>query len=136
MNNLKWKFSRFMIGRYGADSLYQATVMLVIVLQLIHILTKKPIFNFISIILIVWMLYRVFSKNIVARRAENTLYVSIANKVKKRWKLEVRRLSDYRTHRYRQCQGCQTIMRLPRKRGTHTAKCPKCGHANKVKILI
>lgn len=102
-----------MIGRYGADSLYQATVMLVIFLQLIHIFTKRPIFNFISLILIVWMLYRVFSKDIVARRAENTLYVSLANKVKKRWKVEVRRLSDYRTHRYRQCQGCQNIMRLP-----------------------
>ncbi|XJS10834.1 hypothetical protein ACF3NG_00785 [Aerococcaceae bacterium WGS1372] len=136
MNNLKWKFSRFMIGRYGADSLYQATVILVVILQLIHFFTKNPSLNFISLVLIVRMLFRVFSKNIVARRQENTLYVSLANKVKKRWKIEVRRVREYRTHRYRQCEQCKTVMRLPRKRGTHTAKCPKCGHSNKVRILM
>lgn len=136
MNKLKWKFSRFMIGRYGADSLYQATVILVVILQLLHFFTRSSSLNFISLILIIWMLYRVFSKDIVARRQENTFYVGLANKVKKRARIWWRQIKEIRTHRYRQCEQCHTVMRLPRKRGTHTAKCPKCGHVNEVKIMF
>lgn len=143
LNNLKWKFARFMYGRYGVDQLYIAGGMLFVVLQLLQIFLKSSILNLILIIFMSWLVYRVFSKNIAARQAENRKFLELSWKVKARWSkvqpkwnLFVRRIQDIKTHRYRKCPECDTTLRLPRKRGTHKARCPKCRHLFEVKIVI
>lgn len=134
IEKLKWKFSRFMVGRYGTDSLYNAIAILIIGLLVLHIFTDNIALNIVAVVLIVWMFYRVLSKDIVSRRRENTLYVRYANKVKNKARIQIRRIKEFRTHRYRTCSNCKTTLRLPLKRGIHTTVCPKCGHSNKVTI--
>lgn len=125
-----------MNGRYGIDKLYIASVILFLVLQVLQIFIRQPFLNVVTLIMIIWMFYRVFSKDILARQRENQKFLKFKRLVKSKWKMLIRRIKDIDSHRYRQCSECKTTLRLPRKRGTHKARCPKCSHLFEVKIWI
>jgi len=135
-NKLKWKFAKFMYGRYGVDQLYIAGGILFIVLQLLQIFINIPFLNILLLAFILWLFYRVFSKNIAARQAENQKFLKFTQFIKSQWKKLVRRIKDITSHRYRTCSECKATLRLPRKRGTHKARCPRCSHLFEVKIWI
>lgn len=136
LNKLKWKFTRFMYGRYGVDQLYKASVLLFIVLQVLQVFVQNFFLNVLIFALIFWTFYRVFSKNIYARQKENQIFLKFTRAIKSKGKLFVRRLKDIDSYRYRKCSACNTTLRLPKKRGKHKARCPKCGHLLEVKIWI
>lgn len=135
-DKLKWKFAKFMYGRYGFDQLYITGGIIFLVLQLLQIFVHIPFLNIISLTFIGWVFFRVFSKNITARRAENQKFLNAIQFIKAKWKGLSRRLQDIKTHRYRKCPNCKTTLRLPRKRGTHKTRCPRCNHLFEVKIRI
>lgn len=134
LNNLKVKFNRFMSGRYGADHLYMATAILFLILQVLNLFAQSLLINLLSLPLIIWTFYRVFSTNISARRAENQSFLKFVQIARAKGLLQKRKIQDIKTHRYRSCANCQTILRLPRKRGIHQAHCPKCGQSTEVRI--
>lgn len=136
LEKLKWRFARFMYGRYGVDQLYIASGVLFIVLQLLQIFVNIPFLNIISLIFIIWTVYRVFSKNILARQAENQKFLKFTRFIKSNWNIFIQKFKDIGSHRYRKCPECETTLRLPRKRGTHKARCPKCSNLFEVKILV
>ncbi len=136
LKNLKWKLARLMYGRYGVDQLYIASGILFIVLQLLQLFVKIPFLNIFLLIFLVWILYRAFSKNILARQAENQKFMKFVHSAKAKWKMSTRRFKDIRSHRYRKCPECNTTLRLPRKTGTHKTRCPRCKHLFEVKIRI
>ncbi|MEY8291741.1 hypothetical protein AAK882_03695 [Carnobacteriaceae bacterium 52-44] len=136
LNKLKWKFARFMYGRYGTDELYMASAVLFIALQLLQIFIRNSFLSIITLLLVIWTFFRAFSKNILARQRENQIFLKFTGSVKSKWRMFIRRFQDIRSHRYRKCPECTTTLRLPRKRGTHKARCPKCSHLFDVKIWI
>jgi len=136
LNNLKWKFARFMVGRYGVDQLYIASAILFIVLQVVQLFVRSPFLSVLIFGLVIWTFYRAFSKNIYARRKENQIFLKFTRAVKAKGKLFIRRIRDIGSYRYRKCSACHTTLRLPRKRGQHKVRCPKCGHLLEVKIWI
>lgn len=136
LKKLQWKFARFMYGRYGVDQLYIASGILFIVLQLLQIFVNIPFLNIGSLIFLIWTVYRVFSKNILARQAENQKFLQFTRFIKSKWNLFIRKFKDIGSHRYRKCPECETTLRLPRKRGTHKARCPQCNNLFEVKILV
>ena len=134
LNKLKWKFVRFMYGRYGVDKLYMASVILFIALQVLQIFIRNPSLSIITFILIIWTFFRVFSKNISARQRENQIFLKFTGIVKSKWIMFIRRMKDLSSHRYRTGSESKTTLPLPRKRGTHKVRCPKCDHLLDVKI--
>lgn len=136
INQLKWKFIQFMYARYGADQLFIESAVLIIALQLLQIFIRSSYLTLFTLIIMIWTFYRAFSKNIAARQAENQKYLAISRPIKSKGKLLMRRFKDISTHRYRECQKCESILRLPRKQGKHRAHCPKCNHSFEVKIWI
>lgn len=136
INYLKWKFVQFMYGRYGVDQFFIDSTILIVALQLLQIILRSSYLTILTLAIMIGTFYRTFSKNITARQAENQKYLEISHPIKSKGKLFMRRFKDSRTHRYRQCQKCETILRLPRKRGTHRAHCPKCSNSFEVKIWV
>lgn len=136
INNLKWKFAQFMYGRYGADQLYVAGSITYIVLQILHFFIKSPLTNILSLLLFIWIFYRFLSKNIAARRAENQKFLKFTRFIKNKSNIYIRRVQDINSHRYRKCSECETTLRLPRKRGSHKVRCPRCSHLFEVKIWV
>ncbi len=133
---LLWRFAGFMYGRNGIDQLYLASGILLFVLLILQIFLESTLLSFVSMALVIWTFYRFFSKNILARQAENRKFMKVFGIAKRKWKKLVNRTKDISTHRYRECSNCETTLRLPRKRGTHKARCPRCQHLVEVKILI
>ena len=67
--------SRFMYGRNGADQLGLCIIWTAIVLDLISMLVKKngiisSIIGLVTTVMVLWALFRVFSRNLEKRRAE------------------------------------------------------------------
>ena len=61
------KIRKFMYGRYGPDELYKFLFELYIVLIIINLFIRSNILNFISLLVIIYMLFRFFSKKIYKR---------------------------------------------------------------------
>ena len=72
---LRNALSRFMYGRNGADQLGLCIIWVAILLDVISMLTKNTavsgVVGMITTVLVLWALFRVFSRNLEKRRAEN-----------------------------------------------------------------
>ena len=117
----------FMIGRYGVDQLYLATFIAVVIFSLLASITKIGIFSIISLLFLVWALFRCFSKNIYKRRAENDRFLRFWWPVRQRFVQEWKRIKSSKTHRFFKCPACKNILRVPKGKGKIQITCPKCG---------
>jgi len=137
LGKIRQKIAIFMQGRYGIDHIYLTNLVIYFIgLIFLRRIEQRLYLDILLLVLILWTFYRVFSRNIVKRQAENQVFLRVINKIKSTTKLIFKRIRDIGTHRYRRCPNCQTQLRLPRKVGTHTVKCPRCDNRFQVKIKI
>lgn len=141
------KLYRFMYGRYGvADDLHKFLMISFFVVWIADLITSAAIpagkaklivslsFMVISIGILSWMTYRMLSKNIYKRRKENDTYVKIRGAIKQTLFLNTSRKTksrneDTNEYIFRDCTNCGSTLRLPRKEGKHSVKCPRCSHS-------
>ena len=133
MEKLRNKFIAFMYGRNGPDRLYRASVAVFMVLAVINIFVHSVILSVLSWALFIWTMFRCFSKNVYKRGLENQAYLRLEEKVVKKFGMTKTMLTD-KEHCYKKCRHCKAYLRLPKRSGTHTAVCPKCGEKITVKI--
>ena len=112
-------FRNFMIGRYGSDKLNSYLLGAGIVLMLLGSIFggKVPLLSWCSLLSYVplfWCIFRMYSRNIEARRRENAAFVNFFNHLKDK------------EHRYFRCPRCRQTVRVPRGRGKINIRCPKC----------
>lgn len=132
----KDKIIRFMYGRYGADELYRFLNISFYVLFILDLIIRSTLLSAAALAVLIWATYRVFSKNIAARQKENAKYLKIKNSFVNFFKLQKNKWRDRKTHVYKKCSKCGAVLRLPRKKGTHRAKCPGCSNTFDVKVLF
>ena len=128
MNQLRNRLAAFMAGRYGIDELYYALMIGGLVSWILSVVTDSLLFRILYAVCFVFLLYRCFSRNLFARRAENEKYKKIRNALKSFCRLQWLRVKECRTHVYRGCPACRAQLRLPRRKGEHNAVCSRCGH--------
>lgn len=112
-------FRNFMLGRYGSDKLNTWLLIGGVVLMLIgSFLGGKFAWaswcSLLSYIPLVWCIFRMYSRNIEARRRENAAFVNFFAHLKDK------------DHRYYRCPKCRQTVRVPRGRGKINIRCPKC----------
>lgn len=131
MRNLLMKLSSFMQGRYGTDQLNISLFVLFLVLWIANIFVWNQIasltLTLLELLIIVIVILRSFSKNIVKRSAENRKFLPVFNAVVSKIKLLSRMFRDRKTHKYIKCPKCRVHLRVKRTKGVHTVQCPKCG---------
>jgi uncharacterized C2H2 Zn-finger protein len=123
-----------MYGRYGTDTLGKALIwtyaVWVLLFSVLSIIFDSPwLYLFYwttSAALIFWSFFRMFSKNIPARRLENERFCNF-------FKLRANKFRDRKTHVYRKCPKCKANLRLPKAKGKHFVVCPRCKHRFKVR---
>ena len=112
---------RFMAGRYGSDQLGRWLLGLAVVLILLGMIgnrtgsTVLAGLSLLAYVPLIWSIFRMYSRNIEARRRENAAFLRFLT-----------RLRD-RDHRYYHCPKCRQTVRVPRGRGRINIRCPKCG---------
>lgn len=122
------KLARFMWGRNGFDNIAHALVWSCLILSIANIFLGSLIIWILENVLLVYCFFRVFSRNIVKRRNENMKFISLWNKIKGYFKFKKTKFKSRKTHIFRVCPECKANLRLPKAKGTHTVKCPRCSH--------
>ena len=89
---------RFMMGRYGADQLTFATLLLSMVLVMFTRGRLWPL-SVVGFLLLGWAYFRMLSRNISARARENGVFLRYWYRVKNGWMKLTGRLQD-RANRY------------------------------------
>ena len=123
----------FMIGRNGADQLSMAMLIAGIVLSLLTSITKLAIFNLLGLVILVLTIFRMFSRNLEKRRAENQKFVNFRANFGTNAKQLTNRLKNMKKYKYFKCPQCGARLRLPRKVGEVTVTCGKCKNQFKQK---
>lgn len=134
MENFKAKVARFMYGRYGIDQMYQVLVLAALILIVANTFIRSPIISVLSWMVLIWMLYRTLSRDITKRRSENERLLKIWNSIK--GSTCFRRIKEFKTRRFRKCPHCKAVLRLQRKTGKHTVKCPRCHKEFEIRIIL
>ena len=149
MNRISAWLYNFMRGRYGFDQLGQALSVGVVVMWIFSILCGvlanmlrmvwlawlSTTLNWVGLILIVLMVFRVLSRNHDARRAENEAFLRRRGKRAERKRTSSRDISSKKGaetkgatgYKYLSCSFCGQQMRVPAGKGKIAVKCPSCG---------
>lgn len=127
MKKLQDKLYEFLQGRNGVDELSIFLIVMSLALLLISMAVNGFLLSLIASGLLIYSYFRVLSKNIGARQAENQRY--IAERERLRFKLQSKkvRLGLRKTYKYLKCPECRKKMRVPRKKGRIEVTCPHCG---------
>ncbi len=124
--------ARTMAGRYGVDQLNKDLLWVYIALVVISLFV--PYVNYLALLVAVWMMFRILSRNLQKRYQENMKYLAFRNKITGWFGLQKRKWNERKTHRYRRCPHCKATVRLPYKKGKHTVGCPRCHQDFQVRI--
>ena len=117
---------RFMVGRYGPDHLSFAMIILSFILSLLYaILAYMPLI-FLSYFIFGLALFRLLSRNIYRRRAENDKFIKYWWPIRTRIKRVTDRIKQARTFKIFKCKKCKNKLRIPRGKGKLQVTCPKC----------
>ena len=125
-NNWKNKMMQFMQGRYGADQMGQMLSAVSMVFLIISLFSRNQAWFLLAVIGIVYNYFRMFSKNIPKRYAENQKYLKMTAGIRRKlasWKSQLAQRKIY--HIYR-CPGCKQKIRVPKGRCKIEIRCPKC----------
>ena len=117
---------RVMAGRRGSDQLSMALLIAGIVFMLLSNLTRFVLFYFLGMAAYIYGIFRMFSRNIAKRDAENQKWLNFRNNYKTNIRQFFARLKNARKYKYFRCPQCKSRLRLPRKVGEVTVTCSKC----------
>lgn len=117
----------FMIGRYGPDQLNIALLALAIVLGLLGSILNLAVLTIIGDIILIYTLFRMFSKNISARRRENDKFIKVWWPIKTKFKNKLAQFKSRKNYRFFKCPECKKTLRVPKGKGKIQITCPKCG---------
>ena len=117
---------QFMQGRYGADQMGQMLSAVSMVFLIISLFSRNQAWFLLALIGIVYNYFRMFSKNISKRYAENQKYLTMTAGIRRKiasWKSQ---LAQRKINHIYRCPGCKQKIRVPRGRGKIEIRCPKC----------
>ncbi len=117
----------FMIGRYGPDQLNIALLIFALLLGFLGSILSLGVITIIGDIVLIYTLFRMFSKNIPARRRENDKFIKLWWPVKTKLKNKAVQFKSRKNYRFFKCPECKKTLRVPRGKGKIQITCPKCG---------
>lgn len=126
MSRFRQKVMQFMQGRYGADQFSRFLIYLSLILLVITLFCRNNFIYYIAVIVLFYSYFRMLSRNISRRYAENQKYLSLRYKVVGRFNWIKLRIKDSKTHRIFKCPSCSQKIRVPKGKGRISIKCPKC----------
>ena len=125
---IKMALAGFMQGRNGGDNLGWHALWTGLILSLVSSFLGSMLLSLAGNVLYFYALFRMLSRNVVKRQAENTRYVSFMNNWQKELKQFFLRLKGTKEYKYFRCPGCKNRLRLRRGCGEKHITCPVCKH--------
>ena len=130
MRNFFERFMMFMQGRYGMDSLNGFILVLSFVIWTVNIFVFNRLAHYIimvvQLLLVALFIFRMLSRNVTMRSAENRRFQKVYEPVKNWVQLTYKRIRDRKDYRYLKCPVCKAQLRVKNIKGRHNVRCPKC----------
>ena len=123
---MKQKFQNFMSGRYGVDDFSKALLYATLALCLVSLFTRNRMLNLLLTAGLVFIYYRMFSKNYSRRYQENLWYLRQKDKVMHFFRRQNSLAQQRKTHRIYTCPQCRQKIRIPKGHGKVQITCPQC----------
>lgn len=117
---------KFMYGRNGVDAYNQFLLILGLTLDIIGMILRSTICMILCDLLLVYVFYRILSKNLVKRSMENQKYLQFKSWGRHIHQAHQSNKQDHQ-HHYFVCPQCHRIVRVPTGHGKITITCPTCG---------
>lgn len=125
--------SRFMYGRNGVDQLWRALFWVYLAACILQVFIQNTAcatalvwgIDLLTTALAIYLLFRLFSKNLPKRRLENQKFLTWQWKMKTNAAGAKARRTD-KDHKYFTCK-CGAVCRVPVGKGKIVITCPKCG---------
>lgn len=113
-----------MYGRYGVDQFGNFLFISYIILFVISLFV--PFISFLCYAVIIYSLYRMFSKQIYKRNMENEWFLAKTSGIRKFFNRQKNKWKYRKTHKYLKCPHCHQYLRVPKGKGNITITCPTC----------
>ena len=117
---------RFMIGRYGPDHLGIAMIIFAFILSMLNAFLWHSPLLWLSYLVFGLTIFRMLSRNITRRRAENDKFIRYWWPVRTKIKNIIKKIKDKRKYVYYKCPTCKTKLRVPKGKGKLRITCPRC----------
>ena len=127
IEDLKYRFTRFMQGRYGVDSLSRFLSVVLLVFIIVGVFVKIPFSGLITFAILVVLYWRMFSRDISKRYQENQKFLEIRDKLLGNLSSFESNLSQLKDYHIYKCPRCNQKIRIPRGKGHIMVRCPRCG---------
>ena len=144
MLQVRNRFQQFMYGRYGMDQLNRFLSTVALIILVVSMFIRRPIVEIVALALLFWCYYRMFSRNVSKRAAENQKYLNFKYRVvckvkkgkyvrsagsasfaQKRAQMKYRQ-EQKKIYRFFACPNCAQKVRVPKGKGKICITCPKC----------
>lgn len=130
---MRERLRNFMQGRSGYDAFARFLVWVSIGLLLASLITGR-VWNgrlssalwVLAIAAVAYSYFRILSKNIYKRQAENAKYQQAAARVQGFFRTLKQRWHDRKDYKYFRCPSCRAQLRVPRHKGRIRITCRKC----------
>lgn len=120
------KFEQWLYGRNGSDDVARLCANVALVLVVVDLFTGTRWLSGIALCLIVYALYRAFSKDVAARARENEAFMSKLGPARPWVASPVATIKDHRDYKYMKCPDCGQRCRVPRGKGKVRVTCRAC----------
>lgn len=125
-DEMREKLQRFMWGRYGIDR-FNRFLLACAFLFMILSMTGVGFLYVVATVLMVYTYFRIFSRDISKRSAENQWYLKQEMRARAFFLKKKKEFLQRKTYRIYKCPGCGQKIRVPRGRGKIIVSCRKCG---------
>ena len=123
---MKDRLIRFMYGRYGVDALGKLIIGASLVLCIANMFLHSFIISILVWILLFYSYFRMFSRNIQKRYAENAKFLGLKSRIMSKFQKHQSYRKQRKTHHIYKCPTCRQKIRIPRGKGRICITCPKC----------
>lgn len=117
-----------MYGRYKGDEFNRFLMIIYFIFWILSIFPYLHFLQIVNTLILIFVLYRSFSKNIYARQNELNNYLKIKNKIKAYFNFNKEKRQNKKTYLYFKCANCKANLRVPKNKGKIEVTCPKCKH--------
>ena len=127
---MKQRLLQFMAGRNGNDAFNRFLLVLILILMLLSLFLPsglRSIFYSLTIVLLGYSYFRMFSRNLYKRQMENARYWEKRSRVIASFRLLKERWVQRKDFCFFSCPSCRTTLRVPRCKGQIKIVCRKCG---------
>ena len=127
---MRQRLAQFMAGRNGNDQFNVFLLVIDILLVLAGTIAggkAGAVIYILVLVLLVYIYFRMFSRNLYRRREENGKFMRIKYKVSAWIRVRHERWVQRKDYKFFTCPSCRTTLRVPRGHGKNKIVCRKCG---------